>query len=94
MKFRFVHVGFDFTTASPPIAALEATFKKARDWLRYDSHCWILYTSTDLDTWRDRIKNTTGIVNEDSFFLCEFTETSGYMNEWVWKWLAKDRSQK
>ena len=93
MSNRFVHVGFNFT-GDAPIDALTKTFNSATDWVRYDNGCWILYTSTALDTWRDRIRNTPGILPGDSFFLCEFgiANYSGYMHDWVWKWLKKPRS--
>lgn len=88
---RFVHIGFNFR-GEPPIDALEALFGNALDWLRYDPSCWILYTSTDLDTWRDRIRKITG----DTFLMFEFDRTayvSGYQPTWVWQWLQKDRSR-
>ncbi len=90
---RFVHIGFGFT-GEPPVAALEKLFSGAIDWMRYDQRCWILYTTTELDTWRDRIRNTPGVLSSDSFFLCEFTPTSysGYLYDWVWKWIKKHSS--
>jgi hypothetical protein len=62
------------------------------DWLRYDERCWILYTTTEINVWRDRIRKVPGVNTSDSFFLCEFAgKYSGYMHEWVWDWLNKDR---
>jgi hypothetical protein len=92
---RFVHIGFNFT-GTPPIDALAEKFKAALDWLRYDYSCWLLYTNTELDIWRDRIRGTPGVQKEDSFFLCEFDPKgySGYMHQWAWDWLKKDRSVK
>lgn len=89
----FIHIGFNFT-GEVPVKALEKLFDSALDWLRYDTHCWLLYTTTDLDTWRDRIRKTPGILPADSFFLCEFrlTDYSGYMHEMVWEWLKKRTS--
>ena len=92
MNARFVHVGFNVGGAVP-VTALEKVFDKASDWIRYNSHCWILYTRTDLDTWRDRIRKLPQIKDTDSFLLCEINVNvrSGYMEEKVWEWLAKDR---
>jgi hypothetical protein len=91
---RFVHVGFNCGDTPPPIDELEKTFAHAKDWLRYSHVSWILYTSLELDDWRDRIRNTNGIKTTDSFFLVEFQRDgySGYMHESAWKWLNKDRS--
>jgi hypothetical protein len=92
VSYRFIHVGFHFN-GDAPIEALKVTFNSAKDWARYDKSCWILYTSTGLETWRDRIRNTPGVQPNDSFFLSEFEANySGYMHDWVWEWLKKDRS--
>jgi hypothetical protein len=92
VPFRFVHVGLSFDK-EPPEAELEGLFSKAKDWVRYDMHCWILYTSTELDTWRDRIRKLPSIKETDAFFLCEFGpgEYSGYQHKMVWDWLGKAR---
>ncbi len=92
---RFVHIGFNFEGQTPPITELEKTFNRAIDWLRYDSTGWILYTALPLDTWRDRIRNTPGIAQNVGFLLTEFEDSasySGYMQNWIWDWLSKDRS--
>lgn len=85
---RFVHVGIGVLI--PPVEQLEKMFGNAMDWLRYDSHCWIIYTSTELDIWRDRIRT---VVASGSFFLCEFEAGaySGYPKPDAWKWLQKQR---
>jgi hypothetical protein len=89
---RFIHVGFNFTGVAP-IAELEKVFGSSIDWLRYENHCWLLYSTTELSIWRDRIHNCPGILPADSFFLSEFSESSytGYMHKWVWDWLSKSR---
>jgi hypothetical protein len=91
---RFVHVGFSFKSGTPPPAKeLGKIFDSFEDWLRYDLHCWILYTSTPLDELRDRIRQSPAISESDSFFLCEFNPTkySGYQQPDVWEWLHKKR---
>jgi hypothetical protein len=88
---RFVHVGFSFSGQEPPAAELEAIFSTAMDWVRYDVHCWILYTTTELETWRDKIRSSPAIKAQDSFFLCDFTAYSGYQHKLVWDFLDKAR---
>jgi hypothetical protein len=92
VPYRFVHIGFSFED-EPPMEELEKIFSTARDWVRYDIHCWILYSNTELDIWRDRIRNSPSIKESDSFFLCEFPKTaySGYQYDVVWDFLNKDR---
>lgn len=89
---RFVHIGLSFSGAAP-VAELENVFNLALDWVRYDTHCWILYSNTELDTWRDRIKKIAAVSTS---FLCEFervsgTKYSGYQREAVWNFLNKAR---
>ena len=93
MRKRYVHIGFNYEDATAPIDELEKTFNKAVDWLRYDAHCWILYTGLELDVWRDRIRNTKGITENTGFVLTEFNaeRTSGWVEEWIWDWLTKKR---
>lgn len=86
---RFVHIGFSFDKPPFPITALENVFKTALDWIRYDQNCWILYTNTELNIWRDRIRKT--VQPQDSFLLVEFDTRDGYMEQNVWNWLNKSR---
>jgi len=90
---RFVHVGFDFSGEQAVVTELEELFSKALDWARYDTHCWILYTNTELEIWRDRIRNLPSIKNTDSFFLCDFErgKSNGYLQKTMWDWLNKSR---
>jgi hypothetical protein len=90
---RFIHVGFSFDGSEPPISEIEKAFNKASDWLRYESHCWILHTAADMVVWQDRIRKIPGLPKNTSFLLIEFSKTGGYMEKWVWDWL-KERSDK
>ena len=92
MKARFVHVGI--SSSAPPVKALEKKFDKAINWVRYSNRCWILYTTTELDTWRDRIRKTPGVKPEDSFFLCEFTDYSGYQSDLIWNFMSDPNNGK
>jgi hypothetical protein len=89
--FVFVHVGFNFASGQPPTAKLAELFNSAREWARYDENCWILYTNTKLNVWRDRIRQCEGISPSDSFFLCIFSpgDSTGYQKEVIWDWFKK-----
>lgn len=89
---RFIHVGLNFS-GTPNVEEIEKSFSLALDWVRYDIHCWILYSNTELDIWRDRIRNLSCITANDSFFLCEFERSrySGYQQKMVWDFLNKVR---
>lgn len=88
---RFIHIGFKFSGVVPPMADLEKVFNLALDWIRFDTHCWIVYSNTELDTWRDRIRNIDSIGASDAFFLTEFNSYSGYQTKDVWEFLQKAR---
>ncbi len=101
---RFVHIGFNLQDQAPSNKDLEGIFNTAIDWLRYDSHCWILYTTTELDTWRDRIRKVFDAKAEailpgepkpktPTFLLFEIdvNERSGWAYQWIWDWLSKNR---
>lgn len=90
---RFVHVGIH-TTREVPVASLEKLFSTALDWIRYDPHCWILYSNSELSVWRDHIRKR--LAQGDHFFLCEFeaipgSAYAGWMKPEIWEWLKKDR---
>ena len=92
MNAKFVHVAFNFEGTDPPIKELEGLFSAALDWVRYGNESWILYTTTELDTWRDRIRATKAVPGEVSFLLVEFGDYySGYLHDWIWEWLHKSR---
>jgi hypothetical protein len=91
---RFVHVGFYFT-GPVPVEKIQEVFSTALDWLRYDVHCWMLYSTTELNVWRDRLRNVPEISTGE-FFLCEFDATpdhgyAGWMKKNVWDWINKSR---
>jgi hypothetical protein len=68
------------------ISQIEDVFNKAAYWMRYATNCWVLYTTLDLGTWRDRVRAIPGMEKE-SVFVIEFDpdEASGWLPEWMWK---------
>ncbi len=93
VRARFVHVGIYFGKEAP-LVELETLFSTALDWIRYDTHCWILYTNSELNVWRDHLRRILPTGNQ--FLLCEFEpilgeKCSGWMKQSVWDWLQKDR---
>jgi hypothetical protein len=89
---RFIHITFDSARPNLPISDLEKTFETALSWIRITNYLWILRSTTDLDTWRDRIHNTPGVLPTDGFLMSEFNadaQYSGYMNKETWDWIKK-----
>jgi hypothetical protein len=89
---RFIHVSFSFSGAVPDLTKLEELFNLALDWIRYGTTAWILYSNTDLDTWRDRIRACPAVKDTDAFLITEFNSNySGYQLKSTWDWLQKTR---
>jgi hypothetical protein len=91
MSAKFLHIGFSWQ-GTPKMKELEPTFNNALDWVRYGRDCWIIYTTTDANTWSARIKPLIG--PNDSFLISELTNlntSTGWMPKWVWDWTRKAR---
>jgi hypothetical protein len=96
VRARFVHVGIHYSAAEVPLEEIEILFSKALDWVRYDAHCWILYTSSELHVWRDRLKKI--LSQKDHFFLCEFEPVAGegyagWMKQDIWDWINSKKAK-
>jgi hypothetical protein len=90
---RFVHIGIAFSGEVPDLSKIEEVFQPALDWIRYGPQSWVLYTTTELDTWRDRLRACPVIKEADPFLLTEFKvgEYSGYQRQAFWDWIHKSR---
>jgi hypothetical protein len=86
---KFLHVGFH--TQDPRITEWETVFNVAPDWVRYSSHCWILYTSSSPQHWFNVIK--PHLKEGEYFFVCEvnLANRTGWMPQTVWDWIGKPR---
>lgn len=90
---RFVHIGIA-CTGRVPVDKLEDHFSKAISWIRYGANCWVICTTTDLETWRDRLLKISEL-RDGSFFLSEFQpvsgdQYSGWLPEELWKWFQQN----
>lgn len=91
-RARFVHVSFYWSRGTPKTTELEdPVFSVAIDWIRYNSNCWILYTTTGPEWWYERIRHYMN--TSDRVFICEISvsETAGWQEQWIWDWLSKPR---
>lgn len=89
---RFLHVGFKWTEA-PKNKEIEEVFNKASDWVRYSTHCWILWTKVDPSTWYLRLR--PHLAENDYVLIAELnlsevnTRYSGWQPKMVWEWIQK-----
>ena len=93
MTGRFLHI---YLKPNPGIASseIEAKMNLAIDWFKYDEHVWIVYTTSELGKWNERLKPIAG--GTGTFFICEIdpTKRTGWMAKSFWAWLRKDRNKK
>ena len=87
---RFVHISFNFNGATK-IDELLPAFNHALDWVRYAPNCWIVWTSSSTEKWSARLK--PHLTDKDHMFIVpiELRESSGWLPQWVWDWLTKER---
>jgi len=97
-EMRFLHLGVRFEDSSAPNReAIEAVLNKAKDWFRYASNCWIIYTTKDAQTWSDRLRKVPGMEGHTSFLICEMSlgrkeKRAGWLPKEAWDWIDKDRT--
>ncbi len=74
---------------------IQEKLNKAVDWFRYYSNVYIVYTTSDVDTWMKRLKEL--VEPDGSLFICKLDPKTrnGWMTKEFWNWLEKDgRDQK
>jgi hypothetical protein len=83
---RFLQVGFTFP-GPPKIKELEGPFSTAGDWIRYSSHCWILWTDRSPQEVFTILKPY--LSDHDHFLILgvNMTERNGLLPEWIWNWM-------
>ena len=99
---RFVHV--TLTCPSPqeqPLLTrqLDAVLaSQSLDWLRYAWNCYILWTSSDLQTIVRKLRGIPG-TQHHSVFASEMhidtmpNQAAAFFPPWIWDWLTKDRGR-
>jgi hypothetical protein len=93
MTAKFLHVGFSFRGGrSVPTDSIQTVLNKALDWVRYAPNCYILYTTTDVETWYVLLRKV--IHEKDHIFIVELNieNREGWLPKSVWEWIRKDRS--
>jgi len=84
---RLFHVGIGGATLTPEgIAQIERALGTV-DWYRNGAYSWIIYGAGSLDEWRDYLREVPSLQGSASFFLCEISSYSGYLNQGGWDWL-------
>lgn len=69
----------------------EKKMNLAIDWYRYHEKAYIVYTSSNVDKWQERLLEF--VKDEGILFICELNieKRSGFMTTDFWDWLKKER---
>lgn len=87
---EFYHI---YISPKPGISLddIQKEMNLAVDWLRYDSKCWIVYTTSDARKWYSRLEKF--VTPGGHILVCKVNidDYYGLMGKGVWDWLKKKR---
>lgn len=84
----FLHVGFAFKNP-PRVDELEPIFNKARDWIRYDTHCWIVWTSSSPQRWLARLQPILSPTDGVLIVRIDLSTRAGQLPKSMWTWIKE-----
>lgn len=72
---------------------VEAKMSLAVDWYRYDENLYIVYTTSSISKWQERLLEF--VKDDGRLFICEINITgkNGWMNKAFWEWFKKERKK-
>lgn len=75
--------------------SLEQTFNKAKDWLRFSTGIYFLFTSQTPRTWFERIQATRDMPSSYSVLIApvDLSQRSGQNTNKVWDWIKKNSAR-
>jgi len=70
---------------------VEKKLSLALDWFRYDNKVYVVYTTSDVDKWQERLIDF--IKPSGHLFICrlDIKARQGWMTKTFWNWLQKKR---
>lgn len=82
-------VTYDLKSDRKDYQALYEKLKSASNWWHYLGSTWLLYTTEDVGTWVDRIRE---VVKEgDHFIVIDITKQkrNGWLPKKAWEWIRR-----
>src|SRR5437763_736535 len=91
-QFLVVTIRFQSVQSQQIRNNLEKTFNNAKDWLRFSTGVYFLFTSRSPQTWYERIRNTPGMPSSYSALIApvNLAHRSGQNTRRVWDWIKKN----
>ena len=72
---------------------VEKKMNLSLDWFRCTSSVWILYSTSRIDKWQERLRP---LVDPDgNLFVCrlDITKRNGWMTDEFWNWIKKNQKR-
>lgn len=72
---------------------VEKKMNLSLDWFRYTSSVWILYSTSRIDKWQERLRPF--VDPGGSLFLCrlDISQRKGWMKQEFWDWIKKNEKR-
>jgi hypothetical protein len=89
MSAQFLHLYVNLQQGKTR-GELEVKLDKALDWFRYHEGLYVLYTTTDSETWKERLLEL--VKPDGSLFICplDIQGYKGWMTKDFWEWIRKE----
>jgi len=87
---KFLHIAFNFRGPTK-VQELEPIFNQGVDWVRYAPNCWIVWTTSNAETWYSRLKPSLGPNDTMLIIRVDRSERHGWLPKWIWEWLDRVR---
>jgi hypothetical protein len=73
---------------------IEEKISLAVDWYRYDDNLYIVYTTSTISKWQERL--LPFVQKDGRLFICELNinQRNGWFNKDFWAWIKKPRNKK
>ncbi len=70
---------------------VEKTLNIALDWYRYDNKVYVVYTTSDVDKWKERLIDL--VKPNGHLFICrlDIKVRQGWMPKAFWNWLRQKK---
>lgn len=91
---RFLHVSFKWGETDKD-AVVHEVLKTALDWAKYAPHCWILWSTREVEEWLKYLRPHLG--TKDNVFIWQVDLSNagatytGMAEKWFWDWIRKPR---
>ncbi|TAN23991.1 MAG: hypothetical protein EPN33_04005 [Acidobacteria bacterium] len=91
---RYYHISYILPPTVDPKAVESAINQQSLDWLRYTGNCYVVWTDADASMLAGALMTVPG-MSAGNFMVFKMdmrADSFGYLPNWIWEWLQKDRT--